>query len=286
MAWKPPFPWTPQVSGQSPLADQSFQNGDRPAGGSFTLWNEYTFDTLTAGAVANDGGTDGFQNSENGNGNTTVVSNTRSVSGANSAQATIIGSGQEPWGADDQFIYGPDGGTGTMNSGDEIWIQWQVWHPLNYDNDTTGDGGTKFFRMRFENAGEVPLVTTTWQLRGASTVTGFRTEIEGSFLDDVDVTQAPWNWALGQWNKYEHYIRLGTTDGIVRTWINDQLVTEGLNQNTIGSAVFNRVRFQYLNFWNNSSPQTQSVWIDNVKHAWSVIDLPTNTDASGNRYIG
>ena len=270
----------------TPYADQSYQNGDRPAGGGLTLFREGTFDTLTNGNSAADSG-DGFLSVVSSGATTGLVSNTRAQTGANSAAFTIALAG-ESWGATDGFSIGQDGGDSTLTDGQEFWCQFYAFHPTGWDNNT-GDGGCKFFRWRIMTSGEVPQVSTTMQLMGGTTITGLRTENEGQAFEDVDITNALYGgFALNQWNKFEFYIRIASgTNGIIRSWCNDLLAGEVINTNTLGNiATVRDVNLEYLNFWNNGSPVQQTMWIDSLKVARSTVDTPTNQDAAGNFFIG
>lgn len=258
---------------------------------SFALWEEYTFDSLTNGNTPADGGTDGFQTVVTADAGVTdgVVDNTRSVSGANSCKFTIA-SGGTSWGSNETYSIGQAGaGDDTLVEGQEFWVQFEVFHPTGYDNDTTGDGGTKFFRNRFRNVSEVPVGSITWQLRGGTTITGLRTEMEGQGLDDVDITLAGnGGFALNQWNKFEFYTKVSDSGaGVIRAWCNNFPAGEVTGLNIVPDLTLVEVMtFNFFNFWNNGSPQEQSVWVDNVKKARSTVAIPTNTDSNGNLFIG
>jgi len=250
-----------------------------------TYLKDLNFDSYTAGQAVT--GANGFDSAVNSGSTTSLASTTQSVSSPNSAAFTIAQTA-EFWGAEFVFLIGPDGGDGTLQDGDEFWVQFKVFHPTGWDNDTNGDGGTKFFRYRTETSGEVPQRVATFQLRGASTITGLRTELEGQVPDDVDITQAGFGgFALNQWNTFEFYINLSETTGTIRSWCNHLPAGEVTGINTIGTlANVKFFRLMLLNFWNNGAPATQTLYIDDFRVANSDTDSPVNTDSNGDIFIG
>ena len=273
--------WAFTQSGETSYTSDNLDSSSSPP----TYLQDMNFDGFSTGVAPT--GVNGFDIAVNSGSTTSLVSDTRSVSGANSAAFTIAQS-TEPWGAENVYDIGPSGGDSTLVEGYTLWIQFKVFHPTGWDNDTSGDGGTKFFRFRTETTGEVPLSVSTFQLRGASTITGLRTEREGDTPVDVDITQAQFGgFALNQWNTFEFQFVASETVGILRAWCNHLPCGEITGLNTIGTLSNTRyLRQMLLNFWNNGSPATQTLYIDDFRIASSLVDTPNSTDSAGNTYIG
>lgn len=244
--------------------------------GEFTPWQTYDFEFGTAGDSAV--GVDGFGDADGAP--STLIDTEHVYSGTRSAKCTVLNGGTKHGGV---WKYPSSTNGGGIAAGDELWARMAVYIPSSY-SITTGDGGMKFWRWRFYQDG-VPLGSNTIQLWGAGpSPSGLRTEQEGSIPDTQTFTPT------GGWTNrfviFESYIKLGRTDGILRSWVDGILRGEVLNVDTMGTDTFANLWLMFLDFFNGGAPQTQAIWGDKVEVAWSGHAIPPNQDAAGNFYMG
>lgn len=258
-----------------------------------SIARDITVDAFSAGqAPTGAGGYEAVINNAEGS---SLVSTSNSISAPNSTEFTI-NVGQQNWGAQIRNVIGQGASSGTQDfqEGDEIWCRFGIFHPSNWDNTMSAASGSKFFRMRTEVQFAVPRATCTWQLlSNGSAIDAMRTEREGlgaAGQDDVDILDPAFGgFTLNAINFFEFYVRYSrTTNGIVRGWCNNLLAGELTGLETAGDDFVNLWyhREMLLNFYNDGAPQTQSVFVDNYRTRSSRLTPPTNTDASGNLFIG
>ena len=277
MVWKPSTPWT--ANSTIPYADQSYQNGDRPAGGSFSPAILRTFDGGTVGQSAqaefDDGGANGIYANDHMLNGSTYLDSTAAASNANT------------------FGFG-----GWLNMprnlvvGDEFWAQVTIYP----DDAFYGDSNPhlKFLRLREETALGVNSGYNDVYMNTDGTIKYIK---EGPAIWQYAKSNGiprPGPADLGTpttnaWNKYEFYIKLSTSDvdGLIRVWQDNALILEASVQTMNNSDGYCN-QFLLFTYWNGeptlpSTPRT--VGIENLIIATN-DDPPPNTDASGNVFIG
>ena len=219
--------------------------------------------------------TDGFDNYNSVTGSDLTVTTSESYSGTRSARS-LINASDTLWGGN---ILIP---SSQIAVGDEVWCRARIKIPTGFDADT-GDGTMKFVRIRTYNSGQVPNHSSTFALRGNTpTPIGVRTEQEDSAVFQDTTFTVPINsWAL-----WEFYVRLSNDNtGILRCWVDGVLRGEVTGVNTAGSGWIN-LWIMFYDYFNNGSPQNQSIYTDAIEIATSRVDSPTAEDASGNIFIG
>ena len=230
------------------------------------------FESGTIGAKAE--GHDAFGGAKS----LTVFDNKHVKSGSQSAKATITqgSDGWTEWGGVwnfPTFLY----------QGDEIWYRMWVYLQPGW-NWGGGSKGTRIHTRSSSGANEGYIDTYGYNDR-------FRVGSELNtkmFFENNGSKESLPSLPTGSWECVELYVKFNATpgQGIYRIWRNGVLAFEDtqtytLRQSTSHSNLF--FLFGYFNSNWGGSPQTQSLWIDDV-----VItnQRPSNMDSHGNSFIG
>lgn len=265
MTWTPAVPWLPNST--SPYADGAYKGGDRPVG-SFTPVILRTFEGGTVGQSAQ---------SEFDNGGSQAVYADANPLDGDYIDSTALASNSNTFNFGGYLDLPVD-----LVQGDEIWIQVQIRPEDTFWTDSSPH--LKFLRLREETSG------------------GANSGYNDIYIEDTDGTikfikEGPDVWiksntgtaTVGQWNKYEFYIKLHSDEleGAVRVWKDDALILDATTQTMNNSDGVN-TEFLLFTYWNGepalpASPHT--VGIDNIVIGTSASP-PTNTDTGGNVFIG
>ncbi|MDW6002669.1 heparin lyase I family protein [Vibrio mangrovi] len=204
--------------------------------------------------------------------------------------------GYGSWGGD---MYFPE----YIHKGEELWLQFYLYIPADYEIGTP-TGYLKFIRLRnvMRSPGKPPKVTGHFDLlfqnQGSRGTFAMLKEGESNVLRIGDSVSQP--IPRDEWVKFELYIRLDNVPesqggtGVVRFWMNDELVGERNDIITLGTydlktkevyedAYFTRVLF--FTYWNRTAPKTQSLYMDHVYMTNDTTQV-RNFDENGNPFLG
>jgi len=245
----------------------------------------------TLGAQVAQGGADEFSQTFS----STVYSNTEVGTGSESCQMGItedsLTNGWGQWGAIYQF-------PSTLQNGSELWARVSLFVPAGFDV-TTNDGMLKFMRVHtaspgVTNEGYHDLLISnpgfeSWSPGIGDWAAPYIYNYEGA-ANLIGVGTVPANnFATGQWETYEMYIKLSPISkdsggqGEIRIWKNNQLLLDRTSAPTLVQATSFADFFYLFTYWNGNAPATQSLHVDDVI---VTSQIPSNTDANGYPFIG
>lgn len=185
---------------------------------------------------------------------------------------------------------------GTINfpsnlvKGDEIWIRLHTFMPTGFDYNSSAEGNLlKFLRVHTRDATNTNIGYNDWYI----------TPTDNSFASHQFIYEGEQVWSyvtdlslrpvLNTWETYEIYLKLDNVPAAsggqarVRFWKNGILILDAADRQTLQTAVAFAERMHIFTYWNGGSPQTQQMYIDDLI---ITSTTPTNTDASGNPFIG
>lgn len=200
----------------------------------------------------------------------TTFSDVNPLAGKQSARATIP-AGSGGWGDYGMFYKYPE-----VYQGGEIWARAWINYPKDFvwPEGPSGQQG-KMMRIRTQkSSGDSERIFDIYPMET-------KIKIGHPFGPYPSVSSG--NGPSG-WEAFEMYIKFSSTKGIFRVWRNGVMVFEDTDAPTLGASSSYSAKLLFLTLYGeNSSPVTQSVWIDDV-----IItnDLPSTVDAAGNPYIG
>ncbi len=214
--------------------------------------------------------------------------------------------------------YGEFGGIITLNScggrnlvkGDEIWIRIRTKFPLGYNY--SANPRLKFLRIRTNKSAACTTDCNEgyidWYINRLGSVQGWFEN--GKWVEYPDIpygiikeaVSAPLqNWKffgnksnaieLDQWITYEWYVKLDSKsidnggEAVIRAWKDGNILTEITDRRTLDTDNSIATDFLLFTYWNGNSPQSQKMYIDDLRIVTSP-DLPPNVDADSNPVIG
>ena len=173
--------------------------------------------------------------------------------------------------------------------GEELWVSAEVYFPAASDMTAPGEGGwLKFMRHRTENSGGVNQGYMDYYVDIDSGQPTLRIIKEGVNVWATEDT--PTTITDDVWHQHEFYAYFDATgegsggDGVSRVWYDGTLEVEYTNA-TLADAAHLVKSFYFGTYWNGASLQDNHIFVRNLK-IYSSDSPPTNTDASGNVFIG
>lgn len=174
--------------------------------------------------------------------------------------------------------------------GDEIWLRINTYMPAGFNYNSIGEGELlKFLRVHTRTASNPNIGYNDWYI--TPTNNSFAThqfiyegEQKWSYVTDMSLRPV-----VGVWETYEMYLKLDDVpaasggEARVRFWKNGQLILDIADRKTLQSPGVYADRMHLFTYWNGGAPQTQEMYIDDL---FITTAPPSNTDASGNRFIG
>jgi len=200
-------------------------------------------------------------------GGMTEYSNVRSISGGMSAKCTIIGGtdGFGNWGGSVAF-------TDTLVKHDEFWLQLYIYIPDTFVIDTPGNGSLKFLRYKQRTAADAHRGYIDIQMQddvGEPTAWRMIQENQGLWRNFGSVGSITRN----AWHRVTTHVVLddvlqasGGTSRI-RVWMDGVLLVDDATIRTLVSATDFMNELYLFTYWNGMAPQTQSLWIDDLRMA-------------------
>jgi hypothetical protein len=159
---------------------------------------------------------------------------------------------------------------------DELWMHVWLYVPANFDL-TTNSGSLKFMRVRSRKADNTSQGYLDWQIKPNGT---YRLLKEGqSIWYDADPNAV---LPRAQWVQYIWHIIIddvpGASGGLarVRAWQDGVLIQDENLVRTMNAVGDVQTGLYLFTFWNGGAPQTQSVWLDdiriaNTKPSWAPV---------------
>jgi len=218
------------------------------------------------------------QNAFHGAGGRTTFSNQQKHSGSQSARMD--------WQQGD-FGFSNDRGDFNfpvpVDVGQEIWGRMYVYFksPWSWNAATNANCGCRLKTLRFHkkqpdgsNGGYADILMN---LPSGTVLGGVEFSSAGNLFTKVKLLPDTW-YAL------ELYTKLHPTNGIIRIWVDGNLVVEKLNFNTASPTGAEVMNFAYvMGYWNGGAPQNQTQYIDDII---ITTDRPADQDAQRNPMIG
>jgi hypothetical protein len=215
---------------------------------------------------------------------TTYHANNR-AEGDSSCQFSIT-AGTDGWAKWGGVIDFPD----YLKKGDEVWINMKLFIPEDFDY-STNTGALKFVRLRQRSG----TGSHEGYLDNLISVPGWYPAIlhllkeDQSYVVRYGESSSYSELPKGEWFTYELYVyfdeQTGSNGGsaIIRSWLNNELLTEELEIKTLNSADSEVISLYLFTYWNGNSPKSQSLLIDDIT---ITSDRPSNQDFQGNPFIG
>ncbi|MDA8018447.1 MAG: hypothetical protein MPN21_13480 [Thermoanaerobaculia bacterium] len=187
----------------------------------------------------------------------------------------------------------PACGMERLSEGDEVWIRFRMKFPPDF---AYPNGRLKWVRLRTRDAAtgdsegylDMYLNNPDFPV-GSERPFHLIAEFDGHWDYLGEATDLH---RLDRWETYEIYYRLNSqsnnlapgTGGVARIWKNGLLLAEVTDRKTLNeSDSFIASIYLFTWFTNNGSPQTQSVFLDDLR----ITNVtPGDVDAHGNPYIG
>ena len=224
------------------------------------------------------------------------VTSANSYSGKHGCSLTInSGSKAGGWGGGTTFPK-------PLKKGDQIWVRLRTFMPKNFNYDATSAGNKlKFLRLRTNDASGKNTGYVDWYINPKGSTFPFQSIYEGgqaAVFGPGGCTSQTSCWhqfgagkaiELGKWETYEYYVRFDTVPvskggtARVRTWKNGQLMADMTDKITLARPDGESPAFLLFNYWNGGSPQTQTMYVDDVV---LTTDTPSAVDSTGFPYIG
>jgi hypothetical protein len=223
----------------------------------------------------------------------TLHSASPSLDGSLSAKMSISGgtTGFGSWGGIINF-------PSSLGSGDSYWVQFYMYIPSSFYISTPTNGSLKFLRVRTKTA-EGPMGGfNDFQIidDGSEADSVYRYIKEGvenrgdrGWLKIGSADERSTLLPRDQWFKVELALSFGVIplaeggNSYVRAWVNDDLIWNGANAQTLSESGDTANALYMFTYWNGEAPKTQSLYIDNLI---MTSDIPSNRDQQGFPYIG
>lgn len=166
---------------------------------------------------------------------------------------------------------------GPLVAGDEAWISMMLLFPTGF-SFATNDGWLKWMRINTQTTGQknVGYNDILWGGNG-TWINNFEGNAQMKALD-LPNTHAP---ALGKWETYDLYVKLGTTPqtGLVRYWKNKQQIGADVPFQTLVNPTDQSVMaFCGSTYWNGGNAKAQSVYT-------AMTAIAVNSKASGRQDV-
>ena len=192
-----------------------------------------------------------------------------------------------------------------LHEGDEVWIRAYLYIPPTFNFSAPGGIGLKTMRthVRKQGGGDGSNNGYLDALTGASNMVMWN-EVSpssgtfpcfsdfGNYWDNILGTGVGTHCAppvgsniTGAWQAVEQYVKFSSSldTGIYRFWQNGVLLFEDTHNLTMKASTDESDVFHLFSFHNGTAQATQDAYVDDV-----IItnETPSNTDASGNPFIG
>lgn len=230
--------------------------------------------------------TGGFDDAGGG----TKFSDEVTLDGTLSAKMTIAG-GTEGFGSWGGILNFPS----DLRSGGEYWVQFYMYIPDSFYIYTPTNGSLKFLRIRTVTSGGSNGGYNDFQIMddGTNADAVYRFIKEGvwdrGWMPIGSASERSKLLPRNQWFKVELALSFGTSpvseggNSYVRYWVNDELVWNGTQAQTLSGSGDIADALYIFTYWNGKAPKTQSLFIDSLI---MTSDTPQNRDAQGFPYIG
>ncbi len=218
------------------------------------------------------------QNAFHGAGSLTTFSNQQRHSGSQSARMD--------WQQGDDGFSNARGDFNfpvPVGIGQEIWGRMYVYFksPWSWKAATTANCGCRLKTLRFHkkqpdgsNGGYADILMN---LPSGTVMGGVEFSSAGNLFTNL-------NLVPDRWYALELYTKLHPTNGIIRIWVDANLVVDKRNFDTASPTGAEVMDFAYImGYWNGGAPQNQTQYIDDII---ITTDRPANQDAQGNPMIG
>ncbi|MHA7808367.1 MAG: hypothetical protein ACX933_01055 [Marinobacter adhaerens] len=182
-----------------------------------------------------------------------------------------------------------------LRSGDSYWVQFYMYIPDSFYISTPTNGSLKFLRIRTATAQGSNGGYNDFQIMddGTRADAVYRFIKEGvwdrGWMEIGSSSERSTLLPRDRWFKVELALSFGVSpvseggNSYVRLWIDDQLVWNGTNAQTLSGSDHIADALYIFTYWNGDAPQSQSLYIDNLI---MTSDTPSNRDSRGNPYIG
>jgi len=170
-----------------------------------------------------------------------------------------------------------------LGEGDEVWLRTFLYFPSGFNFSATGQGvKTMRVHVKRPDGGNEGYIGTL--IDGGITVAS---EVGNPNFAPNNPSRASLGITVprGAWHAIEQYIKFSATPGkaIYRVWQNGKLIFEDTSTRTLRSSS-SSADFMYLfTYWNGGAPKSQKAYVDDMI---VTNERPSNTDASGNPFIG
>lgn len=235
------------------------------------------FDSGAIGTTADKGG-DGFS----GAGGKSTYTDEQALSGQ-AAKLTIEKgqTGYGTWGGEFRF-------PNRVGSGETIWFQVYTYFPEGFDHYAYAEGyRLKFLRIQTLSSSGSNHGYIDFYIDRQDDPNPFKWIYEGR-QQWVNVGEPEDLIVKGQWESYQMRVTLGATpvasggEAEIFIWKNGNLLSHITNQKTLISDTDYAPRALLFTYWNGGSPQTQSMYVDDVT---ITTDAPNFRDANGIRML-
>lgn len=228
-----------------------------------------------------------------------TVSNVRAASGSKSVKQSLVFDT-----AADQLYGFARALDSPLTEGEEFWVRTKFFYPNGWDFGNSGNSGL---------GGSAPR-SKFWRLH-TRTAEGANKGYNDLYLWKENDSVTRWNWIKEQidawafsgldgfapgrpsapntriirnsWCPVEYYVKLHSSpaQSCVRVWVNNLLEFEINDLATLSLSTDVADEIQFCTYYNGGAPATQDMWVDDVE-IYTSDSPPTNTDLSGNIFIG
>lgn len=229
--------------------------------------------------------TGGMDNSAGG----TLHSDEQSLDGSLVAKMSI-NEGKTGFGGWGGIIRFPE----KLRIGDSYWVQFYMYIPSNFNIDTPTNGSLKFLRVHTatpvsNNAGYMDFQFMDDDTQRDAVYRYIKEGGEKSWLEIASANERERLIPRDRWFKVELALTLGVIPkaeggkSSVRYWVDDELVWNGENAQTLSGEDHFADALYIFTYWNGGAPKSQSLYIDNFI---MTSDTPSNRDSAGFPFIG
>ena len=214
------------------------------------------------------------------------VSNEQSISGNKSCRMAVP-SGGKTWGGG--FV-----SPSFLHKGDEAWIRFRLYLPLDFDYGAYSAGNKlKFIRMTVRDTSNDSIVGRLdwyWHREGSTSKFGKILERDKCTTDCWETFGgANAEQVRGVWETYEMYAKFDHVsvndggEGRVRVWKNGILMADLTDRPTMWPGSDEVSSMMIFSHWNGGSPKAQHLYFEDLI---ATNEVPGSSDAAGNPYIG
>lgn len=176
-----------------------------------------------------------------------------------------------------------------LEKGDNLWISLRMFIPQDFEI-RTDTGSLKFLRVRQKNADGSHTGYIDNLIRMPNQSNGvFSLLKEGQHKLFHYGKRGTDDLPRNEWFRFELYVRLDETPvtqggkAIARAWLNDKLLTEESEIQTLSNSRVTSTALYLFTYWNGEAPKSQHLYVDDI-----IItnETPENRDSFNNPMIG